>query len=250
MIRHKPLSLDVGALLLVHDEVEEAIRCFNSFKQFYDENKIIVLCNIRENKEYLRIKTGKIIGDWPDYVTNLISMDDGPREQQVELRMEFYREYLTSIYNAYRKIDANYLLPLHPDHLIIRQFKSFEVRAEIEYTPVNFYGEITDEALRKVLGFRRTISGYGLPSYYRKTSLIYALEFMLEDSGKTLRNLISIDYKFNYGDYAIPLIFDYLGLTSNDRNLLRELSKRKKLVHYIKKPVLLHKVPKILIGSV
>ena len=250
MVRHKSLGLDVGALLLVHDEVDEAVRCFNSFRQFYDENKITVLCNIKENKEWLRVKTGKHIGDWPDYVTKLISLDGGPREQQVELRMEFYREYLTSIYDAYRKIDANYVLFLHPDHMIIRPFKSVEVRAEIEYTPVNLYGEVTDEALRKVLGFKRTISGYGLPSYYRKTSLIHALEFMLEDSSKTLRDLVGVDYKFNYGDYAIPLIFNYLGFTSNDKNLLRELSRRRKLVHYFKKPVLLHKVPKILIGAV
>jgi hypothetical protein len=238
-------GLNIGALLLVHDEVDEAVRCFNSFTQFYDASKITILCNIKENKEYLRVKTGQIIGDWPDYVTKLISLNSGPREQQVELRMDFYREYLTSIYDAYKNIDANYLMFLHPDHKIIRPFKTNEVLAEIEYSPVNFYDEETDDALRKVLGFERTISGYGLPSYYQKTSLIKALEFMLDDSSKTLRALVAIDFKFNYGDYAIPLIFNYLGSTSDDKNLLRELSRRRRFVHFFKNPVLHHKVPKI-----
>lgn len=246
MKRFKYLNKDVGALLLVHDELNEAVRCYNSFTKFYDSNKITILCNIKENKNYLQNKTKKNIGDWPDYVTKLISLNSGPREQQVDLRMELYREYLTSIHKAYVEINSKYLMFLHPDHILLRSFKSKELNAQIEFSPVNSYDKETDKALHEVLGFSRTIKGYGLPSYYEKTSLISALEFMLADSSKIIRALIEIDYKFNYGDYAIPLIFDYLGSTSADKNLLREVSRRRKLIHFFKKPVLLHQVPRIL----
>jgi hypothetical protein len=235
----------IGAMLLVHDELDEAVRCYNSFKEFYDLEKIIILCNISRNKDYLHKTTKKEIGDWPDYVTKLISLNSGPREEQVNLRMEFYREYLNSIYETYRKIDSEFLMFLHPDHMIIRPFKTFELNADIEFSPINFYDKTTDEALMKVLSFKRRIKGYGLPSYYSKSGLIKTLDFMLKDSSKILRALIEIDYKFNYGDYAIPLIFDYLGLKVENKNLLRELSGRKKLIHVFKKPVLFHKVPKI-----
>jgi len=245
MKKSRYLSANVGALLLVHDELDEAVRCYQSFTRFYNSDQITILCNIKENKNYLHEKTGKIIADWPDYVTKLISLSSGPREQQVDMRMEFYREYLTTIYTSCKEIDSDYLMFLHPDHILVRQFKSNELNTEIEFSPVNIYSEDTDKALLKVLGFTRTIKGYGLPSYYEKASLLNALEFMLSDSSKILRALIEIDYKFNYGDYAIPLIFDYLGSISDDKNLLRELARRRKLIHYFKKPVLLHKVPRI-----
>lgn len=240
-INKKSVGLSIG----MHNEVQEATRAIKSFLKYHPNSEI----KLWGNREAELRQVGQILGievlDSPPYVTKLMQFLHSEGEKNCETAAEILREFLSFSLNIYSQMNSEYVVYMHPDHLVVSRFKEYRLKYDLEIHKVNRYSKKQQKAWFEATGKDLRLKSYGLAGYFRRESLISALEFLLNYERVNLGLLMSRDLDFIFEDLIIPCAFDHLGFKIRDQNLTREMRRKLRLRSIFIRTILLHQVPKL-----
>lgn len=238
---NKLIGLSVG----MHDEVSEAIRAIDSFRLFHPEAEIKIWGNKEVELEQVASTLGMSALVSPRYVDKVKALlrIEGSRDHLIAA--DILREYLEFALSLYTQMESEFVVFMHPDHLLLRKFEDFRLKSDLEIHKVNRYSDRQRNAWFEATGKELELKSYGLAGYFRRESLVSALEFLLDPKRVDLKLLMSRDLDFIFEDLIIPCAFDYLGFQIKDQNLTRELRRRRRLRSFFILPVLLHQVSRL-----
>ncbi len=128
---------------------------------------------------------------------------------------------------------------------MVRELKKSKLKFDLEIHKVNRYSERQLEAWEKATGKRLALDSYGLAGYFRRESLIEALNFLLDPEEINLELLMAKDLDFIFEDLIIPCAFDALGFKIKDQNINQEIRRRRRFTSLFSRPVLLHQVERV-----
>ena len=235
----------IGLSISMHNEIRETLRAIKSFQKFHPESEIRIWGNEPEDLktvgQYLDLPTKNS----PQYVNKLMGVLHSPGNNDGEKGAEILREFLYCALEVYNGMKCEYVVYLHPDHLVVGQFSDKLLKNDLEIHKVNRYTKSQQLAWLSVTGKPLALRSYGLAGYFRRESLISALEFLLDDDKVKLDELLGLDINFIFEDLIIPCAFDYLGYSVVDQNLTTEIRRRKRVRSFIVKPILIHQMSKI-----
>lgn len=238
-------NLSIGLSIHMHDEIQEAIRAINSFLKYHPSCEVSIWGNEPPELRIVGAHFNKSTIDSPQYVNDLLKILRHEGNYDSIKACNILKEFLFCAKGVYQSMSSEYVIFLHPDHLVVRPFTSRLLKGDLEISKVNKYTKNQKDAWLSVTGKPLKIKAYGLAGYYHRESLLAAINLLLDDSIIDLKKLLEADVNFICEDLIIPCAFDYLGYEIVGQNITLELKRRKSLRKYLNKHVLLHQLPKI-----
>jgi hypothetical protein len=237
----KSLGLSIG----MHDEVFEAIRAIDSFRVRHPKSEIKIWGNKEAELEQVGSTLGMLVLPSPLYADKVMGLLRTKDLRDDAAAAAILREYLKFALSLYSQMNSEFVVFMHPDHLVLKRFRGFRLKHDLEIHKVNKYSDRQRNAWFEATGKDLELKSYGLAGYFRRESLVSALEFLLNPKRIDLELLMSRDLDFIFEDLIIPCAFDYLGFRIKDQNLTRELRRRRRLRSFFIRPVLLHQVSRL-----
>jgi hypothetical protein len=191
------------------------------------------------------LKLGLEVKESPKYVERLMSLLHSKDAKGPLEAAEILREFLRCALEVYSSMSTEFVVYMHPDHLVVKSFSKSKLKYDLEIHKVNRYSKLQTEAWKEVTGKQLTLKSYGLAGYFRRESLVEALKFLLNPEKVNLELLMSKDLNFIFEDLIIPCAFDYLGYKIKDQSITREMRRRRRIRSFWFRPVLLHQVARI-----
>lgn len=244
-MKQKSLVKSLGLSISMHDETLEAIRAIESFLKFHPDSEVKLWGNREAELKEVGSSFGLIVTSSPQYVNKLMQLLHSKTEKSPAEAAEILREFLQCALQIYSEMNCDYVVYLHPDHLVVRKFRKSHLKHDLELHKVNKYSSKQKEAWFSITGRPLSLNSYGLAGYFRRSSLIAAINLLLNKELINLELLMESDLDFIFEDLIIPCAFDYLGFEVKDQNLTQEIRRRKRLSSYFRSPVLLHQVERI-----
>ena len=235
-------SAKLGLSISMHTEELEAIRAIKSFLNYHPDSEIKLWGNSDVELEKVGAALGLQVKKSPKYVDKLMALLQSKEEKSPEIAAEILREFLRCALEVYTSMTVEFVVYMHPDHLMVRELKRSKLKFDLEIHKVNPYSERQLEAWEKATGKRLRLDSYGLAGYFRRKSLIEALDFLLDPEKINLELLMANDLDFIFEDLIIPCAFDALGFKIRDQNITQEIRRRRRLSSFFARPVLLHQV--------
>ena len=241
----KSVNPEVGLSISMHDETDETIRAVESFLKFHPDAEVKIWGNekisLQNVGDYFNLETK----DSPQYVNKLMKLLHSSHPNDGEQGAKILREFLVCAYEVYESMRSEFVIYLHPDHLMVDTYKRNILKHDLEIHKVNRYTKVQREAWKNATGKPLKLKSYGLAGYFRRESLMTSLEFLLNEERIELDKLLNIDIDFIFEDLIIPCAFDYLDFSIRDQNLTMELRRKHRMRNLLKKPILIHQMPKI-----
>jgi len=203
------LSLKIGLSISMHNENMETIRAIKSFQKFHPNSEISLWGNERANLLEVGEHLGLDTKDSPQYVNKLMNLLHSPTPYNSKEGAKILREFLFCALDVYKSMNCEYVLYLHPDHLVINKFHQKILKNDLEIHKVNRYSPIQREAWKNTTGKKLKLKSYGLAGYFRRDSLISSLEFLLNENRINLDELLSQDINFIFEDLNKFLSYMY-----------------------------------------
>ncbi len=244
-VKTKKASTEPGLSLSMHNEAPEAIRAISSFLKFHPTSEIRIWGNEPQELNQVGMKFGIPVINSPQYVNKLTTLLHSQDSREPEKAAEILREFLRTIHFVYSGMKCEYVVYMHPDHLVVRKFKISRLKYDLEIHKVNRYSLNQKEAWREVTGKNLKLKSYGLAGYFRREALVTAIEFLLDEKTVQLDLLMSKDLDFIFEDLIIPCAFDYLGFTIKDQGFTREIRRKKRIRLLFRRPIMFHQVEKL-----
>jgi len=235
----------IGLSISMHNEIKETLRAVESFRKFHPETEIRIWGNEPEDLRIVGKSLDLPVIDSPQYVNQLMQVLHSPKGRDVKEGARILQEFLVCALEVYKSMKCEYVVYLHPDHLVVGRFPDKKLKNDLEIHKVNRYSQNQQAAWQSATGKPLKLGAYGLAGYFRRESLIAAIEFLLDDDKIKLDELLALDIDFIFEDLIIPCAFDYLGYSIYDQNLTMEIRRRKRMRNFIFKPILIHQMPKI-----
>ena len=235
----------LGLSISMHNEVLEATRAIESFLKFHPSSEVKLWGNKESELKEVGSKFGLNVTRSPQYVNKLLQLLHSETEKASVEAAEILREFLQCALQIYSEMSCEYVVYMHPDHLVVKQFRKSHLKYDLELHKVNKYSNKQKEAWLRVTGRPLSLNSYGLAGYFRRSSLISAINLLLNKKLVNLEMLMESDPDFIFEDLVIPCAFDYLGFEIKDQNLTQEIRRRKRFSSYFRSPVLLHQVERI-----
>jgi hypothetical protein len=232
----------MSGVLFMHDEFALAKECALSFGRNYGFENLLVMGNIPEVSGRLADELYVKHDVWPLYIDRLRAFEANHENKLITLRVNLIRDLLLSWRRCALSLDTDFLMFLHPDHRVLRRIPESRLRSDIDFYQVNKYDAESKKTIEIVLDHSISLSGYGLPTFIRRSSLLRCLELLLDHRPDILVSLMELDARFVYDDFLLPTIFDFLGFEISDSALMFEVNRRRRLRHLFRKPPLLHQV--------
>lgn len=235
----------IGLSISMHNEIEETMRAVESFQKFHPKTQIRIWGNEPKDLRIVGKKLNLPVIDSPQYVNQLMQVLHSPNGRDVKEGAKILREFLVCALEVYKSMKCEYVVYLHPDHLVVGQFSDKKLKNDLEIHKVNRYTQNQRAAWKSATGKPLRLRAYGLAGYFRRASLVSAIELLLDDDKVKLDELLALDLNFIFEDLIIPCAFDYLDYSICDQNLTMEIRRRKRMRNFIIKPILFHQMPKI-----
>jgi len=239
------MSRTIGLSLGMHNETKEAIRAIESFKRFYPDGEIKLWGNQPNELAQVSLYFNMSGEDSPNYMNKLFAIIKAQQKPKGDEAAEVIREFLNSCRKIYESMKSEYVIYMHPDHLMIRRLNTNKLKFDLEMFKVNKYTPQQKVAWKAVSGKELTLDSYGLAGYYRREPLVQVLNFLTNESEFSLNKLLELNNDFIFEDLIIPCGFDLLGYRIGDQSLTRELRRRRRISQYFVKPTLLHQMPRV-----
>ena len=235
----------IGLSISMHNEVQETKRAVESFLKFHPKSEVKLWGNEKSELSLVGSTLGIPVIDSPQYVNKLMSLLHSDGDKDCIVAADILREFLTCALGVYSQMNSEFVMYMHPDHLVVGSLRSARLKHDLEIHKVNKYSDRQRNAWFEATGKDLELKSYGLAGYFRRESLVSALECLLDPKRIDLELLMSRDLDFIFEDLIIPCAFDYLGFQIKDQNLTRELRRRRRLKSFFIRPVLLHQVSRL-----
>jgi hypothetical protein len=236
------IGYETGLLLTMHNEINGAIKCVESYKNHFNNNIKII-----GNDAVALGKVSSYFNIESKYSHNTI--DRMHEVEKISYKVEFEElssiviDLLENYYHHCSEIKAHFIISLHPDHLIYRSYKHFIGRYDLEMNNVNRYDSKFKHDFRSITGFSIGLSHFGLPSYLNRDKLLKTIEFVRKNNYSFLNKLVAKNPKFIYEDSLLPTLFEYQGYRVGCQSISFEMGRKQKSIIQYYKFYLLHQVP-------
>ena len=237
-------DISIGLSIHMHDEVQEAIRAVDSFLKYHPGCEVSIWGNEPQELSIVGTHFSLTTKESPQYVNELLKILRHEGYYDSRKAAKILREFLLCAKDVYQSMQSEYVVFLHPDHLVVKSFTSRLLKGDLEISKVNKYTANQKNAWLSVTDKPLKLKAYGLAGYYRRESLLTVINLLLDDSTIDLNKLLALDVNFISEDLIIPCAFDYLDYEVVEQDITLELKRRMTLGKYLKKHVLLHQVPK------
>jgi len=231
-----------GLLITMHNEITGAIKCVESYKKHFNDNiKIIGNDAIALGKvsDYFNLKS--------KFSHNIIRrMHEAERsfyKVEFEQLSSIIIDLLESYYNHCSEIKAQFIISLHPDHLIYRSYEHLVGRYDLEINYINKYSSEFKHDFSSATGFNFGLTNFGLPSYMNRDKLLQTIEFVRRNNYSLLNKLVAKNPKFIYEDSLLPILFEYQGLKVGSQSISYEMGRKQQSIIRYYRFYLLHQVP-------
>jgi hypothetical protein len=233
-------NTSIGAIFFMHNEETAAIRAIGSYVNFYGKSNFVLMGNVQESllkvSEYFGLDSYKS----EPYIGPLHELEKLPRlEWGKGKSLELVGIQLDNIYNGITRINTNFALYLHPDHLLKRKIKPANY-ADLESNTPNMYSKDFIDTLAKLYPDTANLKGYGHPGMINRIAFIQCYEYFKNNQDKFLEIEILSENLTAYDDFLLPILFRICGFRVYDSNITREVKRRRTLWN-LKSP-LLHQV--------
>lgn len=230
-------------VLTMHNEVEQAIRCILSYFEKFKNFNVILNGDLDLEREtvarYFNIASHRS----PSTVSKLHLIErrnfDVPKHEIADITINLFK----SIFQSCKLIDTEFVIFLHPDHFIRRNFSKKIGKYSMEIARTNPYPQNYLDQFEVITKTKVSLKYYGLASYFNREALLAVLEYLEFENYKLIHSLVEINNRFVYDDSLMPLLFEYMGFKVGYQNITFEAGRKHRISHYFRPHELMHQTP-------
>jgi hypothetical protein len=216
---------DVGAVLFMRKEGEQAVRAGRSYLKHYAAGTIVLngddpfSAMVAADRLEMPYLTG------PSYVDRLHELERMPGTVWTgKLCFEVVSIYFDRLLASLRTLSTEYVLILHPDHRVRRKFVIPE-GLDFDFNTTNPLGEDVLRWMSRHCDRPFPFEGYGLSSICRRSAVITALEYFYTHE-QQIQDLGDVEPLVRYGDdFLLPLLVHLSGGRVSCSNLTTECNR-------------------------
>jgi len=232
-------------VLTMHDEINESIRCISSYIHNFKNLNIILQGDLYAEREIVAKHFGIHSFESPKTVSNLHVIEgkkfNVPDIEIASITINLFK----SILNCCKMSETRYILFLHPDHFIRKNYSKKMNEFSIEIAKTNLYPENYLNDFKVVTNSSTSLKYFGLASYFKREDLITVLDNLNSENYLLIHKLIAVNKNFVYDDSLMPLLFKFMGFTVGYQYITIEAGRRNRITNFFKPHELIHQMPKV-----
>ncbi len=237
--------LNTTLVLTMHDEINESIRCISSYINNFKNLNIILNGDLCAEREIVAKHFGIHSFESPKTVSNLHVIErkkfNVPDIEIANITIDLFK----SILNSCKMADTRYILFLHPDHFIRKDYSKKMNKFSMEIAKTNLYAENYLNDFKIVTNSNTYLKYFGLASYFKREDLITVLDNLNSENYLLIHKLIEVNKSFVYDDSLMPLLFKFMGFTVGYQNITFEAGRRNRITNFFRSQELIHQMPSV-----
>lgn len=233
-------KVKIGAFLIMHNEIDAAIKTANSYLDVYPTGELRILGNLPDKHPKVGMALGLPSYSSVPYIGPLHELEKNPHETWLpEVAVDLVGIQLQNIMLGMSNIDSDFMLYLHPDHFLRKPIRTKNL-PDLEMTLPNQY---QFKHIKRMSEIDPTLSGlkrYGIPGLMKVDSYIECFAFFKANRELFIKLSSATDNLIAYDDYLLPILYTLCAKSLANHHITREVLRRPSVRDYF--APLLHQV--------
>lgn len=233
-------QLKIGAFLIMHNEVDAAIRTAKSYLDVYPKGDLRILGNLSEKHPEVGLALGLPTYSSVPYIGPLHELEKLPRESWSPVTVvELVEIQLANIMLGMSNVESDFMLYLHPDHFLRKPIRSKNL-PDLEMTLPNKYQDMHSKRMSEINPALASLKRYGIPGLMKVDSFFECYDFFKANRELFVRISNATENLIAYDDYLLPILYTLCGKRLANHHITREILRRPTVRDYF--APLLHQV--------